>query len=270
MQTPFGSLKKKRASKRRSTLASTIMLLASLSAGVLIWHLVSTYMFSSILFPGPLQVGTEAIAEIQSGSIFVDIGASMFRILAGFLIGSVIGIVLGLLVGFFPIVRSLFNPYLQFFRFIPPIAWVSPAMIWFGVGEESKIFIIIYGTVFTVSLSTALGVAGVHTNKIRAAQMFGATEWQIFRWVIVPAAVTPILQGMRIAMGIAFMTVIAAEMLAANAGIGYSILNARLWMATDKIFVGIFTLGILGYLTDKILEVAIHRFGRRFDSNAKR
>jgi NitT/TauT family transport system permease protein len=232
--------------------------------GLLVWHLASTLLFSSILFPTPLATLSEAVSMVRSGEIFKDAAASLGRIAAGFAIGSVVGVILGLLVGYFEIARLAMNPYLQFFRFIPPIAWVSPAIIWFGIGETSKIFIIVYGTIFVVALGTIAGVTSVHRDKIRAALMFGATEWQIFRLVIIPSTVQYSLTGMRLAMGIAFMTVVASEMLGADSGLGYLILSSRLWMATERIFAGIVALGLLGWLADRLFSMLIDRFAYKY------
>lgn len=251
-------------------LRSAAVVVASVVTGLIVWHIVSTVFFSSILFPTPAATLAEALVQIESGSLFLDIGASLVRILIGFSIGSVVGIAGGLLIGYFSLARAIFNPYLQFFRFIPPIAWVSPAMIWFGIGENSKIFIIVYGTIFTVALNTVAGASSVHRDKIRAARMFGAHEWQIFLWVIVPSTVSYILTGMRLAMGVSFMTVVAAEMLAAQSGIGYLIINSRLWMATDKIFVGILALGCLGYATDKVFDLLNKRFAWKYNPSVIR
>lgn len=254
----------------RGRLRSAVALAGSVLAGLALWHVVSTAFFSTILFPSPLATLAEAVEQVRSGSIFVDIAASLARIMTGFGIGSVVGIVGGLLIGYFALARAMLNPYLQFFRFIPPIAWVSPAMIWFGIGENSKVFIIVYGTIFTVALNTVAGVANVHRDKIRAARMVGAREWHVFLWVIVPSTVSYILTGMRLAMGVSFMTVVAAEMLAAQSGVGYLIINSRLWMATDRIFVGIIALGCLGYATDKVFDLLIQRFAWRYNPNPVR
>src|SRR4029077_9367543 len=145
--------------------------------------------FASMPFPPPRRPSTGAASMVRSGGIFKDAAASLGRIAVGFAIGSIIGVILGLLVGYFEMARFAMDPYLQFFRFIPPIAWVSPAIIWFGIGETSKVFIIVYGTVFVVALATIAGVVNVHKDKIRAALMFGATQWQIFRLVIIPCTV---------------------------------------------------------------------------------
>jgi NitT/TauT family transport system permease protein len=257
----FGTLRRGEPHRR---VAVALKIGLPIMAGLLLWHWASTLLFSSILFPTPLATFAEAASMVRSGEIFKDASASLGRIAVGFAIGSVIGVILGLLVGYFEIARFAMDPYLQFFRFIPPIAWVSPAIIWFGIGETSKVFIIVYGTVFVVALGTIAGVVNVHRDKIRAALMFGATEWQIFRLVIIPSTVHYSLTGMRLAMGIAFMTVVASEMLGADSGLGYLILSSRLWMATDRIFVGIIVLGLLGWLADRLFAALIGRFAHKY------
>lgn len=249
-----------------SWLAVTVKIGLPIAGGLLLWHWASTFLFSSILFPTPLATLTEAVTMLRSGDILKDAGASLGRIGVGFAIGSAIGVILGLLVGYFELARLAMDPYLQFFRFIPPIAWVSPAIIWFGIGETSKVFIIVYGTVFVVALGTIAGVTSVHRDKIRAALMFGASEWQIFRIVIIPSTVHYSLTGMRLAMGIAFMTVVASEMLGADSGLGYLILSSRLWMATDRIFVGIIVLGLLGLLADRLFSLLINQLAHKYRS----
>jgi NitT/TauT family transport system permease protein len=246
-----------------SRLGSVLRTSTAIVIGLVAWHAGST-LFGSILFPTPLVTVREGWQQISSGSIFRDAGASLARIAVGFVIGSFIGVAAGLVVGYFRLARVVLDPYLQFFRFVPPIAWVSPAIIWFGIGETSKIFIIVYGTVFAVAVSTIAGVVSVHRDKIRAAQMFGAGPWQVFRYVIVPSTVPYGLTGMRIAMGISFMTVVASEMLGADSGLGYLILSSRLWMATDKIFVGILVLGLLGLLADRVFGALINRYAHHY------
>jgi NitT/TauT family transport system permease protein len=254
----------RRRMQLRGKFATALKSAVPILGGILVWHWASTWLTSNILFPTPMATFTEATRMALSGELLRDAGASLARIAVGFAIGSIIGIVLGLLSGYFAIARLAVGPYLQFFRFVPPIAWVSPAIIWFGIGETSKIFIIIYGTVFVVALSTIAGVTGVHKDKVRAAMMFGATHWQIFRLAIVPSTVHYSLTGMRLAMGIAFMTVVAAEMLGADSGLGYLILSSRLWMATDRIFVGIIVLGLLGLVTDRLFSLLIDRFAAKY------
>jgi NitT/TauT family transport system permease protein len=230
----------------------------------LIWHIAATYLMSSVLFPPPYRVVLKAIELAESGVLETQIAVSMRRILMGFAGGSAIGIPLGLAIGSFPIVRRLLEPYTEFFRFIPATAMITVAVIWFGIGEGSKIFLIIYTTVFIVILNTAAGVGAVAPNKIRAARSLGANRRQVFLYVALPATVPYILTGMRLAMGNSFVTIIAAELIAANAGLGKMIWDARLYMLVDQIFVALLTLGILGFTTDRLFRWAIYTFAGRF------
>jgi NitT/TauT family transport system permease protein len=237
---------------------------ASVSVLLLIWQGASTAFNYPALFPGPLAVGQRAISLIWEGRLGADIAASLGRVLTGFVLGSVLGVLVGFVIGSFQGVRVLLEPYMHFLRFITPIAWISPVMIWFGIGETSKVILIMYTTMFAVMLSTVTGVTSVPRNRIRAAQACGASASQIFRWVVVPTAVIQILQGMRLAMGYSFMTVIPAEMLAAQNGLGYLIINSRLWLETDTIFVGILSLGTIGLAMDWLFRRIIDRIFSRY------
>lgn len=190
----------------------------------------------------------------------------MRRILIGFLAGSAIGIPLGLSIGSFRFIRYLLEPFTEFFRFIPATAMIAVAVIWFGIGEGSKIFPIIYTTVFIVTLNTAAGVGSIAPNKIRAARSLGASTRQVFLFVALPATAPFILRGMRLGMGNSFVTIVAAELIAANAGLGKMIWDARLYMLVDQIFVALLTLGLLGFITDRLFRWAIFPFAGRFSS----
>ena len=137
-------------------------------------------------------------------------------------------------------------------------------MVWFGIGETSKIALIVYATVFVVLLSAMIGVGAVDRNKIRAAQCLGASERQILLWVKLPAALPYILTGMRMAMMNSFMTVVSAEMIAAESGLGFLIYNSRQWMETDSIFVGMLALGVTGLLSDRLFVLMVRTLLRRF------
>src|SRR5436190_22596408 len=155
----------------------------------LIWHVCSTWLMPSVLFPPPWKVILKAIELAEDGTLWEQASASLGRIAAGFAFGSMIGIPLGLAIGSFPIVRQLLEPYTEFLRFIPATALITVAVIWFGIGETSKIFLIIYTTVFIVIISTAAGVSAVAPNKERAARSLGANRAQVFRYVALPATV---------------------------------------------------------------------------------
>lgn len=238
--------------------------LASVVAIILLWQLFAGYLFPSILVPSFSQVVSRGVILVSNGEMFSHISASMYRIMLGFLFGTAVGAPLGLLLGYFPLVRGLIDPIVQFFRFVPPIAWLTPAVIWFGIGETSKVVIIFYSTVFIIVVNSAIGVMNIPKNKILAAETLGASKYQIFLYVVLPASVPFILAGMRLAMGNSFATVVSAEMLASDSGLGYLIFNSRLWMATDTIFVAILFLGFLGLLTDAVFRYGIRRFAGRF------
>jgi NitT/TauT family transport system permease protein len=229
-----------------------------------LWHVASVYVVSSVLFPPPGRVLLKGYELARDGVLGVQIAISMQRILIGFACGSAIGVPIGLAIGSFASVRRVLEPYTEFFRFIPATAMITVAVIWFGIGEGSKIFLIIYTTVFVVIVNTAAGVGAVAPNKIRAAQSLGASRAQIFLFVALPATVPYILTGMRAAMGNSFITIIAAELIAANAGLGKMIWDARLFMLVDQIFVALVTLGLLGFVTDRLFRWAIYAFAGRF------
>jgi NitT/TauT family transport system permease protein len=237
---------------------------ASIIGMIVLWHVVATTFFKPQFFPSPPQVLAATQEMVASGELFEHIGISMQRILMGFLIGSAIAAPMGLLMGSVPFVRAIFDPYAQFFRFVPSLAWLTPVVLWFGIGEISKVLIIVYTTVFIVLINTMVGVSHIAPNKLRAAACLGATPLKAFLHVTLPATLPFILTGMRLAMGNSFATVVAAEMIAADSGLGYLIFNSRLWMATDKIFVGIVCLGTLGLITDRFFRYLVIRFAHQY------
>jgi len=217
-----------------------------------------------LFFPSPWLVLRAFKEMIADGSLWGHMEISFFRILAGWAIGSGLGIPLGLLMGDIRFFRNLFNPYIQFFRFIPPISFVTLSLIWFGMGETSKVVLIIYTTIFIVTVNTIAGVMSVSAIHQQAARCLGANRLQIFIKVILPSTVPFLLTGMRLAMGNSFMTIVSAEMIAAEKGLGFLIFTSRLFMQTEKIFVGIISLGILGFAVDGIFRFTIHKFARSY------
>lgn len=238
--------------------------LAGFSGMFVLWHVVATYWFVSVLFPPPWPVLVKAAELIVSGELPLNTWASLQRILIGFVIGSTIGVFIGLLVGSFTIMRRLLDPVIETLRFIPAVAMITVAVIWFGIGEASKVFIIVYGTVFVVVLSTAAGVASIAPNKIRAARSLGASRLQLFVHVTLPATVPFILTGMRLAMANAFTTIVAAELVAANEGIGTLMWQSRLFMQVETVFVVLLTLALLGFVVDRCFRWAIATFAHNY------
>jgi ABC-type nitrate/sulfonate/bicarbonate transport system permease component len=209
-----------------------------------IWHVAATWIIPSVLFPAPWSVILKAIELAEDGTLWEQSSASLARIAIGFAGGSAIGIPIGLAIGSFPIVRRLLEPYTEFLRFIPATAMITVAVIWFGIGEGSKIFLIIYTTIFIVIINTAAGVSAVAPNKIRAARSLGASPAQVFFNVA--------------------LTIVAAELVAANNGLGRMIWDSRMYMLVDQIFVALLTLGLLGFTADRLFRWGIYAFAGRF------
>jgi len=230
----------------------------SIAVGVAIWWIASAWI-ALPLFPSPAQIVESVVALLRNGVLVTDVAISLRRIVIGFFIGCAIGIPLGLAMGLFRPVRYFFEPYVQFFRFVPPIAWLIPAIMWFGIGETSKILIIVYMTVFLVLLNTMSGVASVRHNQIRAALCFGAGRAQLFTWVILPATMGYVVAGARIAMGNSFAAVVGAELIAAEAGLGYLIVDSGTWMAMGDMFAAMLTLGLLGIGADRLFVAITSR-----------
>lgn len=252
------------APRRRRAVPPALIPIASVCAVVGVWQIVSAAFFPPVLFPTPVMVAKAFVKELVAGRLVGDVLASLARIGSGFAIGCAIGAGTGLAMGAVPVVRRALDPYIQFGRFVPSISLLSPALVWFGIGEGSKLFLITYTTTFIVLLNTLAAVFNVPRNKIRAAECLGATRAQLFRLVILPSSLHGIFTGMRVGMGLSFTTVVAAEMIAADSGLGYLIINSRLWFQTDVIFVGIIMLGTLGYAADKAFQGLIHRLAWRY------
>lgn len=221
---------------------------------ILIWSIAAALSDPQFL-PSPLVVWQGAVDLSKDGSLFTFMGASFLRVIIGWTLGNLIAIPIGLLIGRFSALRVLLDPIINFVRFIPPLAFITLFMLWFGIGEQSKIFLIMYATFFIVIINTITGVLFVEEDKIRSARSMGASEVQIMFHVIIPASLPYIFTGAKLAMGSSFMAIVGAEMVAANEGIGYMIWNARLYFKTDWIFVGLVILGLMGFVMDRILTL---------------
>jgi len=257
-------VRRKRASRallaRRS---SWILTALSVAAGIIVWAIASRAL-DSPLFPSPVRIAHALIESIGNGTLLVDIAVSVRRIAIGFVLGCIVGVPLGLAMGLFPLVRAFCDPVVQFLRFVPPIAWLIPAIMWFGIGETSKIAIIFYMTVFLVLLNTMTGVAAIPRNQLRSAENYGVSGWQLFAWIVFPATVSYSVAGARIAMGNSFAAVVGAELIAANAGLGYRIVDSGQWMAMDQMFAAMLVLGLLGIAADRLARLLAARFLRHY------
>ncbi len=239
---------------------------------LLIWEILSRKGFiSPQILPAPSQVflrwidylkppepydaeKTTFLGWLLSGELPLDTLASGSRVLGGFAIGAVLALILGLLMGASTFIYNLFNPMIQILRPIPPIAYIPLAILWFGLGDPPAFFLISLGAFFPVLMNTISGVRHVDPVLIRAARNLGANGGILFLRIILPAATPHILTGLRVGIGVAFIVVIVAEMMAVNNGLGYRILEAREFLWSDKIIAGMITIGLLGLAIDTAMS----------------
>lgn len=222
----------------------------SVLAGLCLWEVAARLWIDPFFLPPVSAIILGAIELIRQGQLFGNIAISLLRIFAGFFLGSLVAIPIGLIIGSSITARRIMDPYIHFLRFIPALALTSLFIVWFGVGEISKILQVMYATGFIVIINTATGVVTTHKNKRLAALTLGASPWQIFLTVTIPAALPAIYVGMRLALAGSFLVIVAVEMLAAESGLGYLIWTSKIYFQIDWMFVGIFLLGFFGLAAD--------------------
>tara|TARA_A100001037_G_scaffold266912_1_gene259407 strand:- start:10241 stop:10879 length:639 start_codon:yes stop_codon:yes gene_type:complete len=191
------------------------------------------------------------IKMAADGSLFVHIAVSLARVAGGFLLAVLVAIPLGMLIGLWRPMFHLVDPWIELVRPIPPIAWIPLAILWLGLGEESKVAIIMYGAFFPIILNTISGFHGVERVHIWAALSLGVSKQKIFWHIILRSALPRIVVGLRLGAGMAFIVLVAAELILANSGLGFLIQDGRFQLMTEQIMVGIVTIGILGYFINK-------------------
>ena len=224
------------------------------------WHVVVKVSKSDI-FPTPWQVMLGLVELAQQGVLVKYIVASLFRVTWGFLLAIAIGVPAGLLLGWYQPAAAAFNPMIQIFRPISPIAWIPVAILWFGVTDVAPVFLIFLASVFPITVSSMAAVQNMQPVYVRAARNFGLNNMQLFQKVIFPACLPQILTGLRIALGIAWLVVVAAEMIAVNSGLGYLIIDARnAGKRYDLVVAGMVMIGLIGLA----LDAAVRRL-EKFD-----
>jgi taurine transport system permease protein len=180
-------------------------------------------------------------------SLWQHIGVSVYRVLSGVIYGALVGIPLGFAMGLSPVARGLFDPIVEFMRPIPPLALIPLVILWFGIDETAKIFLLFLAALFIMTIAARSGVSSVAITKVHAAYTLGASRLQILRRVILPNALPEIFTGLRTAMGVCWGTVVAAELVAADQGVGSMIMIAKNFLQTDTVVIGIVIIGLIGY-----------------------
>lgn len=252
------------AQGRRNTLPQRMGFGALGILGVLgTWAAVTSLgLVNNFLLPDPGTVLATAVELARSGSLLEDVTASLSRVVVGFAAALAAAVPLGIAMGLFARVHYLVDPLVELIRPIPPIAVIPLAMLWFGIGEESKIFLIAFGSFFPILLNTVAGLRSIDPTHVRAIQTLGATRTQVIRSVVLPAAFPHIVVGARLGIAMGFIVLVAAELIAAESGLGYLIEDARRRFATDAVLVGIIVIGLIGLLLNHLMLLMERRVVR--------
>ena len=225
---------------------------------LILWSLVTeTGIIEPIFLPPPSLVVSQFILIYQEGFAGASLGehflASMWRVFGSFSLAIITAIPIGILIGYSRIARGIFDPIIEFYRPLPPLAYLPLIIIWMGIDESSKITLIYLAMFAPIAISARAGVKSVKIEQIQAAYAMGASRWQVIRHVVVIAALPEIITGLRIAIGFGWTTLVAAEMVAADAGIGFMVLNASEFLATDIVVMGIILIGLVAYSFDHFM-----------------
>lgn len=221
---------------------------------LLVWD-GSVRLSGSDLFPKPVEVARGIIELIRKGLLLKYVVASLFRVTCGFTLAVLLGVPFGLLLGWYGRAFQAFNPMIQVFRPISPIAWIPVAILWFGVSDAAPIFLIFLASVFPITVSAIAAVQNLQPVYLSAAQNFGLGRMELFRRVIFPASLPQIITGIRIALGVAWLVVVAAEMIAVNSGLGYLIIDARnAGKRYDLVVAGMVMIGLIGLVLDLLVR----------------
>ncbi|CAB3287345.1 Binding-protein-dependent transport systems inner membrane component [Methanocaldococcus lauensis] len=241
------------------SLKEVILKIVSPICAIILWEILAIYVNNPVILPRVEDVVNVLLHPFNgilgTGSLIENTIVSIKRVLSGFLLASIISIPLGILMGYFTLVNNLLDTLIELLRPIPPLAWVPLSLAWFGLGEMSMIFIIFIGAFFPILINTISGVKSVPKPLIEAALTLGAKEKDILIKVVIPASSPSILTGLRVGAGIAWMCVVAAEMLpSSNAGLGYLIMYAYSLSRMDVVIACMIIIGLIGLILDRGLR----------------
>lgn len=233
-----------------------VLNLVALALGLAVWALASLGVEN---LPGPVSVAQRGGEMIADGSLLDDTLASLRRVFMGFALGTVAAVPVGFLMGWYPLARGVIEPFVQFFRTIPPLALIPLAIVLLGIGETPKVFVIFLAAFMSCVVAAFQGVVDVDKTLINAARVLGASDRTVFLKIVVPASTPFILVGMRIGLGASWATLVAAELVGAQEGLGFRMQKASTWYEIPTIFVALITIGVLGLVMDRLLLLAERR-----------
>jgi ABC-type nitrate/sulfonate/bicarbonate transport system permease component len=227
--------------------------------GVGIWQLLAMlHVVSAIALPAPLSVLQNLQTLLTVGfagkTLLDDIWVSALRIATGFTAAVLIGVPVGILMARSDLIFQIIDPFLQFIRPVPPLAYIPLLVVWLGIGELPKVVLILVGTLPIIIISTVSGVRSTPIQRIRVAQCLGATPLQLFRYTILPSALPEVFTGMRVGIGVAWTCLVAAELIAADVGLGWLVQDAGQELQVGMIFVGIIAIGLIGYTMELVIR----------------
>ena len=212
-----------------------------------------------ILLPPPTKVGKAFLDLAASGDLFRHLGVSLLRVLEGFAVAALVGLPLGIGIGLSRTLDRLTDLIIQLTKPIPPIAWIPLAILWFGIGEAGKVYIIFLGAIFPILVNTIDGIRQTDQRHVELARVLEVTRRRFILQVVLPGALPGIMTGLRVGLMVAWICVVAAELIAASSGLGYLIMDARQMSQTDQVLVGMITIGAMGKLLDVLLRAAERR-----------
>lgn len=249
-----------RGLQHASWLTTSLVLLAAIG----LWEIVSILqLFPPIALPPPKAVWRAFVILFTRGygghTIWTDIGISSLRVVIGFLGAIIIGVPLGLLMARVPLIFRIVDPFLQFIRPVPPLAYIPLLVVWFGIGELPKILLILVGTIPVIIIGTISGVKATPPLRLAVARTLGASERQIFRHVILPSALPEIFTAARVGIGVAWTCLVAAELIAADQGLGWLVQYAGQALQVAVVIAGIIVIGILGYAMELAIRLVENR-----------
>lgn len=233
----------------------TVLPLVTLFFVLLLWELITRFSgWSSNVFPGPIAVLTSMGELTANGSLLKNTVASLFRVSLGFSIAVILGVPLGIILGRLEIAKLAFNPLIQFLRPISPLAWIPLAMLWFGLGDPPAIFLIFLASFFPMVLSTSVAVETIKPTYFQVAANFNFSRMEVLTKIVIPAITPQVITALRMTIAIAWLVVVAAEMIAVQSGLGYLILDARNALRMDYVMVAMIVIGVIGLLLDFIMR----------------